>query len=255
MAGVPAAVKTTVTELPDSRVRVQVEVPPGEVEGRVEQRARQLGRQLKLPGFRKGKVPAPLVLQRVGREAVLDEAVRDSLASWYSDAIETAGHRPRGRSEGRSGGSAAAGAGARVLDRDRRAAEGRARRLRGPGGRAPRAGGRGGADPAGDRCDARAPGPPGDGRARGRQRATSSSSTTSATCPRRTDGLDPAAPRAAAVRGRRGPRPADRARRRQPDPRLRGGPTRIRRRGDAHDRAEVPRGLRRRAPCRPGRFV
>jgi trigger factor len=96
VAGVPAAVKTTVTELPDSRVRVQVEVPPGEVEGRVEQRARALGRQLKLPGFRKGKVPAPLVLQRVGREAVLDEAVRDSLASWYSDAILTAGIVPVG---------------------------------------------------------------------------------------------------------------------------------------------------------------
>jgi trigger factor len=96
VAGVPAAVKTTVTELPDSRVRVQVEVPPGEVEGRVEQRARQLGRQLKLPGFRKGKVPAPLVLQRVGREAVLDEAVRETLASWYSDAILTAGIVPVG---------------------------------------------------------------------------------------------------------------------------------------------------------------
>ena len=96
VAGVPAAVKTTVTELPDSRVRVQVEVAPGEVEGRVEQRARQLGRQLKLPGFRKGKVPAPLVLQRIGREAVLDEAVRDSLASWYSDAIVTAGIVPVG---------------------------------------------------------------------------------------------------------------------------------------------------------------
>jgi trigger factor len=96
VAGVPTALKTTVTELPESRVRVQVEVPPGEVEGRVEQRARKLGRELKLPGFRKGKVPAPLVLQRVGREALLDEAVRDSLASWYSDAIATAGIVPVG---------------------------------------------------------------------------------------------------------------------------------------------------------------
>jgi trigger factor len=96
VAGVPTALKTTVTELPESRVRVRVQVPPGEVEGRVEQRARQLGRELKLPGFRKGKVPAPLVLQRVGREAVLDEAVRDSLASWYSDAIVTAGIVPVG---------------------------------------------------------------------------------------------------------------------------------------------------------------
>jgi trigger factor len=96
VAGVSAALKTTVTELPESRVRVQVEVPPGEVEERIEQRARQLGRQLKLPGFRKGKVPAPLVLQRVGREAVLDEAVRETLASWYSSAIETAGIVPVG---------------------------------------------------------------------------------------------------------------------------------------------------------------
>ena len=96
MAGVPVAVKTTVTELPESRVRVQVEVPPQEIEGRVEHRARQLGRELKLPGFRKGKVPAPLVLQRVGREAVLEEAVRDTLSSWYSDAIETAGIVPVG---------------------------------------------------------------------------------------------------------------------------------------------------------------
>jgi trigger factor len=96
VAGVPVAVKTTVTELPDSRVLVKVEVPPGEVQGRVEHRARQLGRELKLPGFRKGKVPAPLVLQRVGREAVLDEAVRDTLPSWYSDAIATAGIVPVG---------------------------------------------------------------------------------------------------------------------------------------------------------------
>ncbi len=96
MAGVPTALKTTVTELGESRVRVRVEVPPGEIEDRVEQRARQLGRQLKLPGFRKGKVPAPLVLQRVGREAVLDEAVRDSLAGWYSDAIAEAGIVPVG---------------------------------------------------------------------------------------------------------------------------------------------------------------
>jgi trigger factor len=96
VAGVPVAVKTTVTELPESRVRVRVEVAPGEVEGRVEHRARQLGRELKLPGFRKGKVPAPLVLQRVGREAVLEEAVRDTLSSWYTDAIETAGIVPVG---------------------------------------------------------------------------------------------------------------------------------------------------------------
>jgi trigger factor len=92
----PPALKTTVTELDDSRVRVKVEVEPAEIETRLEQKAQQLGRQLKLPGFRRGKVPAPLVIQRVGREAVLEEAVRDTLSSWYSYAIESAGIVPVG---------------------------------------------------------------------------------------------------------------------------------------------------------------
>jgi trigger factor len=92
----PVALKTTVTELPESRVRVQVQVPPNEVEARLERKARQLGREMRLPGFRRGKVPAPLVIQRVGREVVLEEAVRDTLGNWYSDAIETAGIVPVG---------------------------------------------------------------------------------------------------------------------------------------------------------------
>jgi trigger factor len=92
----PAALKTTVTELPESRVRVSVQVPAGEVEARIERKARQLGREMRLPGFRRGKVPAPLVIQRVGREAVLEEAVRDTLGNWYADAIETAGIVPVG---------------------------------------------------------------------------------------------------------------------------------------------------------------
>ncbi len=96
MASVASAVKTTLTELGDSRVRLQVEVEAAEVEGRVERKARQLGGSLKLPGFRKGKVPAPLVIQRIGREAILEEAVRDTLSSWYSDAIATAGIVPVG---------------------------------------------------------------------------------------------------------------------------------------------------------------
>jgi trigger factor len=92
----PAALKTTVTELPESRVRVQVQVPSSEIEARLESKARQLGREMRIPGFRRGKVPAPLVIQRVGREVVLEEAVRDTLGNWYSDAIETAGIVPVG---------------------------------------------------------------------------------------------------------------------------------------------------------------
>jgi trigger factor len=83
-------VTTTVTELPESRVRVQAEVPAEEVERRIAQAARALARNLRVPGFRTGKAPPPVVIQRVGREAVLDEAVRDSIGGWYAAAIDAA---------------------------------------------------------------------------------------------------------------------------------------------------------------------
>jgi trigger factor len=92
-------VKTNVTELPESRVRVEAEVPAEEVERRVQEAARQLGRQMRIPGFRKGKVPPPVVIRRLGREAVLDEALRSSLGNWYVDAIDTAGITPVGDPE------------------------------------------------------------------------------------------------------------------------------------------------------------
>jgi trigger factor len=93
------SVKTSVTELPESRVRLQAEVPAEEVERSVTEAARQLGRQMRVPGFRKGKVPPPVVIRRLGREAVLDEALRARLGSWYSDAIEEAGIAPVGQPE------------------------------------------------------------------------------------------------------------------------------------------------------------
>ena len=99
VAAVSAAPETTVAELADSRVRVEVRVPAGEVEARLEGKARELGRELKLPGFRRGKVPAPLVIQRIGREAVLDQAVRDSLGRWYAQALESSGVVPVGDPE------------------------------------------------------------------------------------------------------------------------------------------------------------
>ena len=94
-----ASVKTSVTELPESRVRVQAEVPADEVERRVQQAARKLGNQMRIPGFRKGKVPPTVVIRRLGRETVLDEALRSSLGSWYVDAIDEAGISPVGDPE------------------------------------------------------------------------------------------------------------------------------------------------------------
>jgi trigger factor len=86
----PGTVTTTTTELPDSRVRVDVEVAPEAVERELRNAAQSLGRDLKISGFRKGHVPPQVVLQRVGREAVLDEAVRRALPAWYEEALTDA---------------------------------------------------------------------------------------------------------------------------------------------------------------------
>jgi trigger factor len=79
--------QTTVTELPGSRVRVDVEVPAEDVEKGVNRAARSLAREMRLPGFRKGKAPPSLVIQRLGFGAVLEEAIRDSLPEWYERAL------------------------------------------------------------------------------------------------------------------------------------------------------------------------
>jgi trigger factor len=80
-------VKTTITELPDSRVRLDAEVPSEEIESSLADAARELGKEIRIPGFRKGKVPPEMVIQRVGRETVLEQAVRESLPRWYEQAL------------------------------------------------------------------------------------------------------------------------------------------------------------------------
>ncbi len=85
-----ATLTTSTEELADSRVRVRVEVDPGVVERELDGAARSLAGDMKVPGFRQGKVPAPMVIQRMGREAVLDEAVRRALPGWYGQAIQQA---------------------------------------------------------------------------------------------------------------------------------------------------------------------
>jgi trigger factor len=84
-------VTTDTKELGDSRVRVDVEVASDALEREIGTAARTIGRDLKIPGFRKGKVPPEVVMQRVGRDAVLDEAVRRALPGWYEQAVSDAG--------------------------------------------------------------------------------------------------------------------------------------------------------------------
>ena len=91
--------KTTVTELEGSRVRVEAEVSTDTIEAAINRSTRTLGKDLRMPGFRRGKVPAPVVLQRFGREVVLDEAVRSSLNGWYAEALRASAIHPVGDPE------------------------------------------------------------------------------------------------------------------------------------------------------------
>ena len=89
-----AFVKTKVEELPESRVRLDVEVPEEDVAHAFEHAASDMAESLRVPGFRSGKAPVPVVIARVGREAVWQEALRGHLDSWFWSAAETSGIRP-----------------------------------------------------------------------------------------------------------------------------------------------------------------
>ncbi len=88
--------QTTLTELPDSRARVEVEVPAEDVARATSRAARTLAREMRLPGFRKGKAPPSLVIQRVGFPVVLEEAIREALPEWYERALLDSGISPIG---------------------------------------------------------------------------------------------------------------------------------------------------------------
>jgi len=77
----------TVKELPGSRVSVGVEVPAADVERAVNRASRALAREMRMPGFRKGKAPPSLVIQRLGFAAVMEEAIREALPEWYERAL------------------------------------------------------------------------------------------------------------------------------------------------------------------------
>jgi trigger factor len=88
--------QTSLTELPGSRVRVEVEVPAKDVEKAASRAARAMAKEMRMPGFRKGKAPPSLVIQRIGFGPVLEEAIRDSLPEWYERALLDAEVSPIG---------------------------------------------------------------------------------------------------------------------------------------------------------------
>jgi trigger factor len=87
-------VKATVEELPESKVRMTVEVPSGDVKHAIDHAASDLAGSLKIPGFRKGKVPMPVLMARVGKERLYTEAVESHIGGWFRAALRGTTVRP-----------------------------------------------------------------------------------------------------------------------------------------------------------------
>jgi trigger factor len=85
--GSDADVKTDVEELSPTRVRLSVEVPFDELKPSLDKTYREVGRQVRIPGFRPGRVPPPVLDRRVGRDVILSQAVNDALPDLYAKAV------------------------------------------------------------------------------------------------------------------------------------------------------------------------
>ena len=80
--------KTDVEELSPTRVRLTIEVPFSELKPNLDQAYREVARQVRVPGFRPGRIPPRVIDQRVGRGAVLEQAVNEAVPQLYGKALE-----------------------------------------------------------------------------------------------------------------------------------------------------------------------
>ncbi len=83
-----------VEQLSDDKVKLTVDVPAHDVHHAVEHAANDLAASVRIPGFRKGKVPMPILIQRVGKERLYSEAVESHIGGWFWNAATAARVNP-----------------------------------------------------------------------------------------------------------------------------------------------------------------
>ncbi|GGM91152.1 trigger factor [Thermopolyspora flexuosa] len=91
--------KTAVEELSPTRVKLTVEVPFEELEPSLKAAYKKVAQQVRVPGFRPGKVPARIIEQRFGRAVVLEETLNDALPKLYGKAVDETDVFPVSRPE------------------------------------------------------------------------------------------------------------------------------------------------------------
>src|ERR1700759_4931003 len=85
---------TQVEELPENKVKLTVDVPAHDVHHAVEHAANDLAASVRIPGFRQGKGPMPLLLQRIGKDRLYAEAVESHIGGWFWNAAAQARLNP-----------------------------------------------------------------------------------------------------------------------------------------------------------------
>ena len=80
--------KTDVEELGPTRVKLTIEVPFEELKGSLDKAYREVARQVRVPGFRPGRVPPRIIDQRFGRGMVLEQAVNEAVPQLYGQALQ-----------------------------------------------------------------------------------------------------------------------------------------------------------------------
>jgi trigger factor len=90
----PVTVSTS--ELPEATAKLEIEVSPDAIESALEHAAEHLAGEIKIPGFRQGKVPPELARQKIGDEAIFEHAFDESVGGWYGEALDQADIAPIG---------------------------------------------------------------------------------------------------------------------------------------------------------------
>jgi trigger factor len=90
-------VNSTVEKLSPTRVKLHITVSPEELKPSITHAYEHIAQDVQIPGFRKGKVPAPIIDQRIGRGAVIEHAVNEGLDGFYRQAVEDQELRVIGR--------------------------------------------------------------------------------------------------------------------------------------------------------------
>ncbi|MBD3756539.1 MAG: trigger factor [Microbacterium sp.] len=90
-------VTSTVETLSPTRVKLHISVTPDELKPAIAHAYEHIAQDIQIPGFRKGKVPAPIIDQRVGRGAVIEHAVSEGLDGFYREAVQANEVRTVGR--------------------------------------------------------------------------------------------------------------------------------------------------------------